>query len=159
MKKILLYLLSAVALFALDEKSCFTIQLLSKDKTYENYTSLENLQFAEKCKIIEIGESYALRCGCYAEYDFADVVLPYVLKDYPNAFIAIAKKDSFTLATKPQKPQVPQTPMAVKEEAKKEDANKTAPLVPVVEAATTPLVREPQEPQKKIAAAPVAVVP
>jgi len=87
MKIILMLLLFGMLLIAKDEKTCYTVQLLSVKKNNTNSKILEKKDFPSSCKVIYLKNSIAVRCGCFQKKDGAEDEL-YKLEDiYTDASI------------------------------------------------------------------------
>ena len=68
MKIVLLILFMSVALFSKSSQSCYTVQLTSTYNSQENLKILRKKSYDKSCKLMEIGESLAVRCGCFESF-------------------------------------------------------------------------------------------
>jgi len=71
MKKLLFILLFSLSLFAKAEESCYTVQLVSSYYNQKNLNILQNTSYPKSCKVMQIGKSLTVRCGCFDKYDDA----------------------------------------------------------------------------------------
>ncbi len=99
MKKVLSLLTFALLLNAA-ETSCYTVQLLSEKTSTDSIERLLNASYPEDCKVLEVGENIAVRCGCYDGYSIAKAELPYFGDAYPGAIITTSYKGRFKEITK-----------------------------------------------------------
>lgn len=84
--KYIIMLLFAISLYA--QKSCYTVQLLSLKNSTSNLNTLEKEEYPTQCKIMQIGSSLTLRCGCYESIKEARVALDKLQAKYKAATIA-----------------------------------------------------------------------
>ncbi len=68
MKKIILILLFSAFAFAKSSQSCYTVQLFSQHKSEKNSELLQKKSYPVSCKVMEIGKSLTVRCGCYERF-------------------------------------------------------------------------------------------
>ena len=80
MKIIWILLLLGITLLAKNEKTCYTVQLLSVKKNSENSKTLAKKNFPSSCKVMHLKHSIAVRCGCFSKMDSAEDEL-YKLED------------------------------------------------------------------------------
>ncbi len=71
MNKILLILLLSISLFAKAEDSCYTVQLVSSYYNQKNLETLKSTSYPKSCKVMQIGKSLTVRCGCFDKYEDA----------------------------------------------------------------------------------------
>jgi phosphate-selective porin OprO/OprP len=95
MKIILLLLSLEIFVFALNPKSCYTVQLVSTSKSTKNYQKLASQSYDASCKILEIGSVLTVRCGCFDNYKDAQKHLQKLDNDYMGASIATTYKSRF----------------------------------------------------------------
>ena len=114
MRYILILVLLTLSLYAKDEESCYTIQLLSKDSTQSNIDALTAQEFPQECMLMEIGSYITVRCGCYEEMSRANEKLPELKSEYEYAYLARTYKYRFEQGNTKIKP-VLSTPV-IKEE-------------------------------------------
>jgi len=87
MKIFLILSLLLVVLFAKDEKTCYTVQLLSVKKNNTNSKIIAKKSFPSSCKVMHLKHSIAVRCGCFNNKNGAETEL-YKLEDsYVDAMI------------------------------------------------------------------------
>jgi len=80
----------------LDEKpTCYTVQLISLSKNRNSLEKLSNTSYPSSCKLMEIGETYTVRCGCYTSRDETTNEYNKLQKIYQNASIARTYKYRF----------------------------------------------------------------
>jgi len=87
MKIILMLLLLGMSLIARDEKTCYTVQLLSVKKNSANSKVLAKKSFPSSCKVMRLSRSIAVRCGCFKDKDGAEDELYKLEDDYIDASI------------------------------------------------------------------------
>jgi FtsZ-interacting cell division protein ZipA len=95
----ILILVFVTGLYA-QSKSCYTVQLTSAFNSQKNYDDLSSKSYDESCKVMRIGKSITVRCGCFDEYKDAKKTLPKFKKEYKKAYIASTYKYRF--AKKPK---------------------------------------------------------
>ena len=107
MKHLILLVISTL-LFAKSEDSCYTIQLISKFNSQKNLNILNENSYPSDCKLMEIGKSITVRCGCYERYVDAENGLTEKVAKYNNATISTTYKYRFddsiveTMTSKPK---------------------------------------------------------
>ncbi len=69
-------------------KTCYTVQLLSRNNSISNKKKLLNKSFDESCITMEIGNSLTVRCGCYEKEKEAREKLPLFKSEYKHAYVA-----------------------------------------------------------------------
>ncbi|MEA2091212.1 MAG: tetratricopeptide repeat protein, partial [Campylobacterota bacterium] len=90
---IIFFLLTS--LVANSKETCYTVQLISKHSSKKNLDLLRNSNYPDSCKLMEIGSSLTLRCGCYEKIAPAKESLLILKKDYSKATIATTYKYRF----------------------------------------------------------------
>ncbi|MEA3228865.1 MAG: hypothetical protein U9P38_07320 [Campylobacterota bacterium] len=95
MKVILLTLLFAVFLIAKDAKSCYTVQLLSVKNSKKNMKDIMKKDFPSSCKVMDLGRSIAVRCGCYNNMDKAEDKLYDLEERYRHASVTTTYRSRF----------------------------------------------------------------
>ncbi len=95
MRYILLYFLLTFTLFAKDSRSCYTVQLVSQEKSQSSIDKLSKHSYPKSCKLMEIGRVVTVRCGCYNKIEEAKEILPVLKKEYKNAYIATTYRYRF----------------------------------------------------------------
>ena len=95
MKIIFILFLASLSLFSKSNESCYTVQLMSKFNSKKNLELLHQRSFPNRCKLMEIGKSLTVRCGCFEKYVEAKEELPKFKKDYKIAVIATTYKYRF----------------------------------------------------------------
>jgi len=107
--KYIIYLLLASSLYA---QSCYTVQILSSVKNEKSRELLSKTQYPKSCKLMEIGKTLTVRCGCYNKIKKAKRELPKLKRKYKHAYITstyryrfddIEKKPKEKISTKIQK--------------------------------------------------------
>ena len=91
--KIVLILALAISIYAAD--TCYTVQLVSKYNSKKNIALLDKIDYPQNCKLMEIGKSLTVRCGCYEKYVKADETLADLKQEYGEAVIATTYKYRF----------------------------------------------------------------
>ncbi|MEA2091741.1 MAG: porin [Campylobacterota bacterium] len=88
----ILVLLLATSIYA---QSCYTVQLVSAYNSKKNYDALSAQNYNDLCKLMEIGKTLTVRCGCYEKFKEAEKILPEFQKNYKNAYITTTYKSRF----------------------------------------------------------------
>lgn len=142
--RLLIVLFFSMSLFA---NSCYTVQITSSFNSEKNYSELSQSNYPQSCKLMEIGKTLTVRCGCHEKYKDAKATLPELQKKYQNAYISTTYKSRFerkkpevlkvqesnstkvqevvVLATKQQDTNETLVKRVVPEAVKKPDANST----------------------------------
>ena len=123
--KFLLALLLGYALHA--QSSCYTVQLVSRFASETNRETLSKESYDVSCKLMEIGKTLTVRCGCYEKVKDAKEVLPKYQKEHSSAYVTTTYKSRFDQAQ--VKMDAPIAPIIV-------DAPKEAHIAPVVAVAS-----------------------
>jgi predicted Zn-dependent protease len=82
-------------LLAKSEQSCYTVQLISKHNSTKNLDMLSKIDFPESCKLMQIGSSITVRCGCFEKVSSAKDLLNKLKKDHKQAVLATTYKYRF----------------------------------------------------------------
>ena len=94
--KLLLTLLSLITLLnAASKESCYTVQLLSKFSSQKNIDLLKSNAYPSSCKIMEIGKTLTVRCGCFESMAPANESLKSLKKKYSHAVVSSTYKYRF----------------------------------------------------------------
>lgn len=97
-------------------ETCYTVQLISKYNSSKNLELLSQEVYPKSCKVMQIGKSVTVRCGCFEKFDKATESLNELSKEYRQAALATTYKYRFA-ETEVQTPVVVDKPLdAVKEE-------------------------------------------
>lgn len=91
--KIFLLLILVYSLYA--KESCYTVQLLSQPNSDSNRNSLLEKSFDDSCKMMEIGKSLTVRCGCFTTVKEAKTTLPNFKEEYQDAYVTSTYKSRF----------------------------------------------------------------
>ena len=83
----ILILLLVTGLYA-KSQSCYTVQLTSAFNSQKNYDDLSTRDYDDSCKVMKIGKSITVRCGCFDRYADAKKTLPKFKKEYKKAYVA-----------------------------------------------------------------------
>lgn len=131
MRLIILSLLIALWVQA-KEATCYTVQLLSTVNNETNSKKISALEYADECKVMNIGNSITLRCGCYEHINPAKEKLNLYKKKYKYAYVATTYayrfgKEKFSAPKAIQKKEVNESPresieepvLSIKEESLK----------------------------------------
>ncbi|NPA59848.1 MAG: tetratricopeptide repeat protein [Epsilonproteobacteria bacterium] len=70
------------------KKTCFTVQLVSRFNNKKNLNILNKTTYPQSCKLMEIGKSLTVRCGCFQEISSAKKSLKSIKKRFKKATIA-----------------------------------------------------------------------
>ena len=95
MKIFLLFITITTLLLAKSEKSCYTVQLISKFNSQKNLDLLHDRSYPSSCKLMEIGKSLTVRCGCFERYKDAKNEQKNQFSNYKNATLATTYKYRF----------------------------------------------------------------
>jgi len=95
MKYFLLLLTISTLLFAKSDNSCYTVQLISKFNSQKNLDLLHMKNYPTSCKLMEIGKSLTVRCGCFDRYKDAKSEQKKQFSNYKNTAIATTYKYRF----------------------------------------------------------------
>jgi len=94
-KVIFLYILLTTLGMA-NEKSCYTVQLVSATNSYENYDRFSSIEASDSvCKLMEIANKLTVRCGCYVVREEAKEKLLSFQSRYSDAYIRKTYKYRF----------------------------------------------------------------
>ncbi len=91
--KIILILLLTLSVYAKD--TCYTVQLISKFNSQKNLDLLNSIGYSENCKIMQIGKSATVRCGCYEKFVEAEDSLKSYKKKNKQAVVTSTYKYRF----------------------------------------------------------------
>ena len=80
----------------LSKDTCYTVQLVSKYSSKKNLNVLNKSVYPENCKLMEIGDSLTVRCGCFERFNTAKELQTELLSDYKQAAIAQTYKSRFS---------------------------------------------------------------
>ena len=95
MKIILIFLLLVISLLAKDDKSCYTVQLLSVKNSNKNMHTISKKRYPSSCKVMRLKSSIAVRCGCFEKIEDAEDRLYSLEDDYTDASITTTYKRRF----------------------------------------------------------------
>ena len=93
MIRIVLILFIAVSAYALD--TCYTVQLISKYNSNKNLELLSAKDYESSCKVMEIGKSITVRCGCFDKFIDAKKSLSKYNQEYKKAAVTTTYKYRF----------------------------------------------------------------
>jgi hypothetical protein len=100
MKILLIILLFAVISLSADSKeTCYTVQLLSSSNAEKKFNLLKKNSYPDSCKVMEIGESLSVRCGCFEKKFLAKMKQHELKKNYNNATVVSTYKYRFNKET------------------------------------------------------------
>lgn len=137
MFKFFILFLFLTSLFATD-KSCYTIQLTSAKKSKKNYDLLSLKEYEKECKLMEIGGSITVRCGCYTSFSQAQQQLIPLKKKYQDAYVATSYTYRFDDTTPLKEVVTAETPkQVVKDEVVAQEK-----IEPILEETKEPVVTE-----------------
>ena len=97
--KLITLALVTVVLYGSD--TCYTVQLLSTNSSKNNTKMLEGREYPDECKLMEIGSTLTVRCGCFEKIDTAQKELPKFKSKYKEAVVASTYKYRFDDVAKP----------------------------------------------------------
>jgi len=75
--------------------TCYTVQLVSTDKSAKNMKQLNSKQYPQECKVMTIGNTLTVRCACIEEFKEAKEKLKLYQNNYSNAALASTYKYRF----------------------------------------------------------------
>ncbi len=88
-----LFFLTSIVNAASDE-TCYTVQLLSSYKSQAD-SDLGEKEYPKDCKVITLGKTQTVRCGCFKKYAPAEKRLSELKKEYKKALVAMSYKHRF----------------------------------------------------------------
>ncbi|MBU1659400.1 tetratricopeptide repeat protein [bacterium] len=96
MMRIFFTLLFAVGvLMAGDDETCYTVQLFSAPGSQENRDAMSSRTYPSSCRVMEIGSTLTVRCGCYEKREEANNILLTFDTKYKHAYVATSYKYRF----------------------------------------------------------------
>ena len=95
MRLLFILILVSSSIFAKSEETCYTVQLVSKQNTLQNKESLIKQAFDKSCRVMEIGSSLTVRCGCFDKKSSAKQKLINFQKNYKSAIVTSTYKYRF----------------------------------------------------------------
>ena len=95
MRLLFLLITISMVLFSKSQDTCYTVQLISKFNSKKNLDTLNEGTYPSDCKLMEIGKSLTVRCGCFEKYADAEDELNEKLDEFSNAAIATTYKYRF----------------------------------------------------------------
>lgn len=146
-------------------EACYSVQLLTKHNTKNNFKELNSNNYPDSCKIMNIGRYLTVRCGCYDEKYKVKKELSFLKQNYSESAIVRTAKyrfDENNVKEKAIKPTnrpkkvfitnpvvvTPPVPIILDEEVKKTmPAQKKAEVIDILEAPK--IVRKPVQILKK----------
>ncbi len=75
--------------------TCYTVQLVSRSSSQRNLDLLTNSTYPQNCKLMEIGNSLTVRCGCYEQLNSAKESLVDLNTKYKNATVVTTYSHRF----------------------------------------------------------------
>ena len=90
----LFFLTAVVNAASNNNKTCYTIQLLSSYKLQPN-GDLSEEKYPKDCKVMTLNTTQTIRCGCYDKYALAEARLKELKGKYKKALIAMTYKHRF----------------------------------------------------------------
>ena len=124
--KLITLALVTVVLYGSD--TCYTVQLLSTNSSKNNTKMLEGREYPDECKLMEIGSTLTVRCGCFEKIDTAQKELPKFKNTYKEAVVASTYKYRFDDVAKNDiiKNNVPKSEVAKNDTIKSDTAKSSA---------------------------------
>ncbi len=95
MRILIIILFTVTFLMANADKTCYTVQLISKYNSKKNLDLLNANSYPNNCKVMQIGNSITVRCGCYERMASVKEELLSLKKDYKKAVVATTYKYRF----------------------------------------------------------------
>ena len=95
MRLFLLFIIITTHLYAKSKESCYTVQLISKFNSQKNLDLLHSESYPKSCKLMEIGRSLTVRCGCFEKYIDAKNEQKSHFSSYKKATLATTYKYRF----------------------------------------------------------------
>ena len=93
-KLLILFLLCIAPLLAKKQATCNTVQLLSTSSSYKE--NLLQKSYPQDCKLMQIGKTATVRCGCFSGLDGAKERLEELKQKYKNASLASTYRYRFS---------------------------------------------------------------
>lgn len=148
--KFLFVFIYVVSLYG--SESCYTVQLISTSNSKANMSSLQSTEYPDECRVMEIGKSLTVRCGCFEKKALADKELAEYKKSYNEAVVTTTYKYRFEDAVKQIEPEAIKAEVAPdKIEEKPQELNiaVVAPLALVTDVSTEPEKQQEDKKSKK----------
>jgi len=144
--KILLGFLFTISLLA---DSCYTVQITSAFNTTQNYETLQKSHYPKGCKLMEIGKSLTVRCGCNEKYIDAKETLSTLQNSYKEAYITTTYRSRFepTIAEKVTDIETKESNVTVLQKEKTSDVTNKE-IAPLVAKQETVIIQTPKKKSK-----------
>ena len=89
------YILILLFVSGLYAQSCYTVQIISVFNSKKNHDSISSQNNDESCRLIEVGKTLTIRCGCHKKLQDARKKLSKYKKRYNKAYVTTTDKDDF----------------------------------------------------------------
>ena len=89
------FLILSLFTLSLWANSCYTVQITSAFNSTKNYETLKSRDYPQSCKLMEIGKTLTVRCGCHDKYKDAKETLSQLKNSYEKAYITTTYKSRF----------------------------------------------------------------
>jgi len=96
MRILILFFLLVTFVFGA-EKSCYSVQLTSVFKTKQSSDELHSNRYDQTCKVMDIGSSVLVRCGCFERFKEANTHLKKYKSRYKDAYVLSTYSSRFNL--------------------------------------------------------------
>ncbi|MBU0719753.1 hypothetical protein KJ877_00265 [bacterium] len=83
----------AISVYGLE--TCYSVQLLSRDTSGQNFESLSKSEYPKGCKLMEIEKSLTVRCGCFESFIASKQELSKLQSAYTKAAVVTTYKYRF----------------------------------------------------------------
>ena len=111
--RLIIFILLLGAFLQAKESTCYTVQLVSAVSNEKNTQELASLEYAQECKMMNVGNSLAVRCGCYSTIEPAQKKLKAYKKHYKHAYVIRTYAYRFISQKERQKKKSTKMPLAV----------------------------------------------
>jgi len=140
------FLISLIFTIPLLASSCYTVQITSAFNSVQNYETLQNSDYPQNCKLMEIGKTLTIRCGCHDRYIDAEKTLNKLRNTYKEAYITSTYRSRFEPLVLEKVEEEKIVPPVVKQE--KPIINITQKIVPLVTKKEILVVETPKKKSK-----------
>jgi len=95
MRLVIIFILLSIYLQAKSSKSCYTVQIMSAFNNKTNNRALSKVIYPDSCKLMHIGKSSTIRCGCFNHINKAKKKLGELKSKYRYAYVTTTYRYRF----------------------------------------------------------------
>ncbi len=99
--RLFLVIISFTLILSAAEPTCYTVQLLSRSNSVNNHEVVVSGVYDDSCKIMEIGSTITVRCGCFENYKEAKQHREGLAKEFKDAYVSTTYKSRFQIKKPP----------------------------------------------------------